>query len=222
MPTIFINFRNGDGDWAAKLIRDTLAGRLGEENIFLSSDSIPLGTQYPDTLTEKARTCDALLALVGPDWLTIAGADGRPRLFADGDWVRREIATALAAGRRVAAIRLDDAPRLRPDDLPPDIRELADRQDARINRRQFDHDIAGLEQALMEIIPGLTAKSRPGRVKVSGKFDIGKGRNWHVHGADIAESDRDVEVDIDMRMEEGEDIEVVELKERQRGKGDRG
>src|ERR1700730_6956401 len=142
MTMIFINFRNGDGDWAAKLIKESLTRRFSENSVILSSDSIPLAARFPDVLTESARTCDVMLALVGPRWLDGTGPGGRSPLFADGDWVRREIATALAAGRRVAAVRLDGAPRLVADDLQPDIRELAGRQDITVNRRSSDIDIA--------------------------------------------------------------------------------
>ncbi len=145
MTTIFINFRSGDGDWVAKLIKNSLARRFGTDTVFLSSDSIPLGARYPDLLTRSASTCDVMLALVGR--LSGAGPDGRPPLFADDDWVRREIAAALAAGRPVATVRLDGARRLIAGDLPPDISELANRQDITLDRRSYDADIAQLEES---------------------------------------------------------------------------
>ena len=112
MPKIFINFRNGDGEWAAKTLWTVLERRFGKENVFLSHESIPIGAPWPDALLENARTCDAFLALIGPKWLTIEGTGGRPRIFADDDWVRREIAAALAAGRTVAPILLGSPPGL--------------------------------------------------------------------------------------------------------------
>jgi TIR domain len=161
MAAIFVNFRNGDGDWAAKLIRDRLARHFGTEAVFLSSDSIQLSDRFPDVMLDKARTCDVLLALVGPSWLTITDDDGQARLFADDDWVRREIAAALAAGRPVAVILLNYTPLPAPEDLPEDIRELAYRQGHRVSRRQFDTDMNGLENALMSAIPGLTPTEEP-------------------------------------------------------------
>ena len=152
MPRIFINFRNGDGEWAAELLRVKLAHRFGAGSVFKSNYSIGLGADFPIALETAARTCDVLLALVGPEWLTIKGEDGRPRIFADGDWVRREIATALAARRTVAAVRLGHTPLLEPGDLPADIRELANHQGWRLDRRQFDADYAGLEEALVKVV----------------------------------------------------------------------
>lgn len=156
MPRIFINFRNGDGEWAAKMVQMVLEQRFGEGSVFLSHESIKIGQRWPDALLENAATCDVFLALIGPQWLSIPGRDGRPRIFAAGDWVRREIATALAADRIVAPVLLGDTPRLRPDDeLPPDIRGIVDRQGPRLDVRKFDDDLAGLERELMEIIPEL-------------------------------------------------------------------
>ena len=43
MPTIFLNFRNGDSDWAAKALRIVLEQRFGRDQVFLSHDSIPIG-----------------------------------------------------------------------------------------------------------------------------------------------------------------------------------
>jgi hypothetical protein len=203
MTTIFLSFRNGDGDWAAKLIRDTLAARFGKRSIFLSSDSIKLAERFPDVLIQKASTCDVLLALIGPDWLNGTDVDGSPRLFADDDWVRREVATALAAGRPVAAVRLDGASRLMPDDLPADIRELASHQDTKLDRRTFDGDIARLEEQLMEIAPGLTPKPTAGAVTVKSEIEIEDGEDVHATGADLPATDRPVKVDHRMKMRKG-------------------
>lgn len=153
MPRIFINFRNGDGEWAARLLKEKLVQRYGKHNVFLSSDSIALGDDFPAALENAARTCDVLLALVGPSWLTITDEHGNQRIFAEDDWVHREIAIALAADRIVLAVLLGNTSQLKPDDLPDDIRELANRQGWRLDRKQFEADYAGLEERLMEEVP---------------------------------------------------------------------
>jgi hypothetical protein len=156
MARIFINFRNYDGDWAALAMRNTLAERFGAREVFLSSFSIQLAAHFEDELLRHARDCDVMLALVGPRWLTITGADGQPKLGAADDWVCREIATALAARRRVVPVLLSGAGRLRAGDLPPAIAGLAALQGCRLNRPQYFTDIDGLERDLRALIPGLT------------------------------------------------------------------
>lgn len=212
MTRIFINFRNGDGDWAAKLVKDSLSRRFGNESVFLSNDSIPLAARFPDVLTESAQTCDVMLALVGPRWLGGGGPVDRSPLFADSDWVRREIATALAAGRPVAAVRLDGARRLIADDLPSDIRELAARQDITLDRRSYDTDIARLEEQLMEITPGLTPEPRRGSVTAKSNVEIEDGEDIDVVGAQMPAADRPVGVEHRLRMKKGKRVTSTALR----------
>ena len=94
MEPIFINFRTGDQDMAAPFLRDYLVSRFGEGVVFYSSQSIRIGDDFPAELLAHAAGCTVMLALIGPSWLTIAGANGQPQRADPGDWVHREIATA--------------------------------------------------------------------------------------------------------------------------------
>jgi hypothetical protein len=222
MPKIFINFRNGDSEWAAKMIRTALEHRFGEGSVFLSFDDVPIGSQWRDTLLENARSCDVFLAIIGPNWLTMKGKDGRPRIFADDDWVRREIAVALASGRAVTPVMLGNTPRFESGDgLPDDIRGLADKQGARLDVRQFEGDYAGLERKLMEVVPSLNQRRQGNRVNVDSTLEVGtlKGR------VDIVKTDKaeGVNVKSKARVDDlDESGEFTVLNERVRGKDDRG
>jgi hypothetical protein len=153
---IFINFRSGDQDMAAPFLRDYLESRFGEGVVFYSSQSIRIGDDFPTELLEHARGCAVMLALIGPRWLTIAGADGQSLLAKPDDWVRREIAIALAAGRRVVPVLLGDAPRLSGrNGLPDDIALLADKEHCYLRRRSLASDLAALEGELVKITEGL-------------------------------------------------------------------
>jgi hypothetical protein len=228
MAKIFINFRNGDGEWAAKMIRTALEHRFGEGSVFLSFEDVPIGSQWRDSLLENARSCDVFLAVIGPKWLTIEGKDGRQRIFADDDWVRREIAVALAAGRAVTPVMLGDTPRFKSSDgLPDDIKGLADKQGARLDVRKFEGDQAGLEKKLMEVVPDLNPRRQRNKVNVDSKLVVGtlKGTvnivktDGEAEGLDVT-SDAQVET-----IEENAEFSVlneVAAEDFARGKDDRG
>lgn len=226
MPKIFINFRNGDGDWAAEVLGVVLEQRFGKDQVFLSRRSIPIGEQWPDALLENARTCDVFLALIGPRWLTIKGEDGRPKIFDEHDWVRREIAAALTADRVVTPILLGNTPRLDPaGGLPDDIRDLASKQGPRLDVRQFDDDYAGLERKLMEIMPGLKPRPLRAGIQIDSNFEAKE--MDHSHAA-VVHAPRGVADGLKIRskarvgrMTEST-FDVLDEEERDQGKGDRG
>jgi hypothetical protein len=225
MPKIFINFRNGDGEWAAEALRVVLEQRFGKDHVFLSHESIPIGAQWPDVLLENARTFDVFLALIGPKWLTIKGTDGCPRIFAEHDWVRREIAAALAAARSVTPILLGDTPRLDPASvLPDDIRDLARKQGPRLDVRQFDDNYAGLERKLMEIVPGLRPKLPRASIQVNSDFEVNKMDNSRAVIADVPQGADGLEVTSKVRADQmrKSSVTVLKMEENDRGKEDRG
>jgi TIR domain len=222
MALIFINFRNGDGQWAAKLLKNTLTQRFGPDSVFLSSDSIRLAAKSSDALLEAARDCDVLLVLVGPQWLTITDGTGQRRLFNSDDWVRREISTALTSGRKVATVLLNDTPQLTADQLPADIRELADRQGVRLSRRRFDTDVEDLGKSLMEIVPRLRPAKAPPGVNVDMKLVVGTSVGSEIVMADIAESSYPVTIKGDARINEARETKFTGARTgTRRGKGQR-
>lgn len=159
MHKIFINFRTGDQDVMAPVIKDWLDRQFGDRFAFYSSTSIPAGNEFPEALLAEASQCEVLLALIGPSWLTLAGADGIPRLRQPDDWVRKEIATALAAGRRVVPVLIGDVRRLAEDQLPGDIAALGRLESVRIRRTDLENDLIRLRDELMTLIPGLTVRT---------------------------------------------------------------
>lgn len=81
-------------------------------------DAIQVGQGFPAVLQERIGSCDALLALIGREWLTIAGPDSRRRLDDPDDIVRMEITTALTRGIPVFPA-VDSGPGIRSGDSVP-------------------------------------------------------------------------------------------------------
>lgn len=155
--SVFISFRNGDEGFAPELIKTALAQEFGADQIFLSRDSIPPGTEFPHELRDRARNCQVLLALIGSRWLTMTDSTGRRKLAKRNDWVRMEIAAALNAKRTVIPIMLNGTPRLVAADLPANIRRLAGLQELRVDRGSVTGSTQRLRERLMELIPALAS-----------------------------------------------------------------
>ncbi|MCH7231052.1 toll/interleukin-1 receptor domain-containing protein [Glycomyces sp. L485] len=152
---VFVNFRNGDGQQAAAHLYDALVDRYEPEQIFRSSETIPAGDDYIKALTAAPATSETTLSLIGPRWLLAEDSRGRPRLADPDDWVRREIRTALEAGRRVIPVLLDDARPLNGDELPDDIAALARNQYLRWYSRDTSGSFRTIAERLESLVPGL-------------------------------------------------------------------
>jgi hypothetical protein len=68
---------------------------LGLENVFLDVNSIAPGLDFVDVLTDQVSSCDALVAIIGRDWVSAVDKDQRRRLDNPNDFVRIEIEAAL-------------------------------------------------------------------------------------------------------------------------------
>jgi TIR domain len=143
---VFLNYRSGEHKPLVKALRRELASQLGQDKVFMDYWSMKPGVRYPDALRAGVQRCRALLVIIHDGWLE---ALRTPR---DGpDWVHDEIAMALELGKVVIGVYFDGAPRLFMEDLPPDIRELALRQDCRIGWRDGNLD-DDLDRLVREVL----------------------------------------------------------------------
>ncbi|WP_435282187.1 toll/interleukin-1 receptor domain-containing protein [Streptomyces koelreuteriae] len=163
MPDVFVNYRTGDEESAATMIARELSRRFGPEQIFFASDSIDAGRRFPMELVRAVEECKALLAVIGPRWAEVQGADGRPALEAEQDWTRREIQTALDRGILVIPVLIGKATRIDRAVLPDDLRELADCQYRRFDHRNAESDLTALGDTLARLLPDLGAVDRNAR-----------------------------------------------------------
>ena len=92
---IFISYRRGDLEGQARALSIELANYTDANSIFMDVDSIALGRDFRQSLQESLKSCEAVLALIGPGWLDARDAAGRRRFEDPDDYVRQEIAVAL-------------------------------------------------------------------------------------------------------------------------------
>ncbi len=116
--------------------------------------SRPPGEDFRARLDRELQSCAALLAVIGPEWLSAVTADGGRRIDAEGDILRHEIAVALRRDILVIPV-LFETPMPRSRELPDDIRALADRQAQTVNHARFTTDVMGIVFALRPVLqPG--------------------------------------------------------------------
>lgn len=184
---VFISYRREDSGGYAGRIYDRLAGVLGSDNVFFDVDSIAPGVDFVDTLSERVGRCDALVALIGKQWLTIADADKRRRLDDPSDFVRIEIEAALNRGIRVIPVLVDGATLPNSRDLPPSLQKLPRRQGIEISLARFDSDVERLNRALAELEEelsrGISAGSDRARASAPAKDDGPAPDRLHVGSA---------------------------------------
>ena len=145
---VFISYRREGSAASARLIRNGLARSLGRQNIFFDVDSIPLGTDFTETLNQRLAACHTLIAVIGKDWISTRDQENRRRIDNPGDYVRVEIETALMRGIPVVPTLVQGASMPRPDDLPESLKKLTDMQGIELSDLNFNSDIKRLINGL--------------------------------------------------------------------------
>jgi biopolymer transport protein ExbD len=120
LPFFFISYRRSDIPTSAALVYDALVRHCSRRHVFLDIDTLVAGDDFPHLIRSTIAKCDCLLAIVGPNW----ASGSPPRILAEGDFVRLEIAEALKQRKPIVALYFD-AQKITPEALPADIWRFA-------------------------------------------------------------------------------------------------
>ena len=156
---IFISYRHQETAWPAQQLYDVLVEHFPREQVFKDIDNIGPGEDFVERITAAVESCDALLALIGPEWLTITNKKGQRRLDDPDDFVRLEIEAALTRSVRVIPILVDGATMPRVEELPPSLAGLVRRQALEVSPARFDFDTSPLLKVLNEGRPSKNVSS---------------------------------------------------------------
>jgi TIR domain len=147
-PKLFISYRREGTAGHAGRIYDAISARFGDHNIFMDID-LPPGIDFVERIQQAVGSCHVLLVVMGPNWASLQGEEGTPRLAEPDDFVRLEVETAL---RRpdvtvipvlVAGARMPD-----PEDLPEGIRSLSRRNALEMSDLRWRFDLGRLMEVL--------------------------------------------------------------------------
>jgi hypothetical protein len=135
---IFLSYRRGDTQWAARGIYDRLVDRYGRRNVFRDLDAIPPGVRFREYVEKKISESDVLILLIGKAWASYADETGRRRLEQPRDPVRLEVEAALRLGLPIIPVRVEGAPMPTEGDLVPSIIDLLEFNAAEVSDSRWD------------------------------------------------------------------------------------
>lgn len=139
---IFISYRRDDSIVHARLIHNQLAARFGEDSVFMDIDDIDYGRDFAQAIDRHLDEADAVVAVIGPRWSELLHG----RLHGD-DYVRHELARALARDIRIVPVLVAKAPPPGAD-LPADLAPLRTLNGLTLDERSLKLHITALVETL--------------------------------------------------------------------------
>ena len=160
---VFLSYRRDDSAGYAGRLFDRLTAHFGTQHIFMDIDAIQPGEDFRKAIENAVGSCDAVLVMIGRRWLNAADSQGQRRLDHPRDWVRAEVASALANPKvRVIPVLVGDASMPSAQELPDDLKELAWRNAIELSDQRFQYDASKLIGVIesLGIQPTKTAASK--------------------------------------------------------------
>jgi hypothetical protein len=157
---VFLSYRRSDVPAHAGRLADALRQRLGSDSVFQDVAAIAPGRDFTAAIDRALDDADALLAVIGPGWLTAATPQGAPRLSEADDYVRLELARALARDVRVVPVLVGGATLPAATELTDDLKGLVRRQAVVLHDETWHEDVNGLVGSLRGK-PAVPATRRP-------------------------------------------------------------
>ena len=158
MARIFVSYRHSDAPAEADPIIAWLDHHF-EADVF-SDIRIEPGEKFLETIESELASVEAFVAVIGRGWLDAKDEAGKSRLDDTEDVLRVEIATALRRDIVIVPILVQDTAMPRKDQLPEDLRVLAEFQALRITPgpEQFRR---GMERLIERLESFLKPKAEP-------------------------------------------------------------
>lgn len=159
---LFVSYRRNDTGGRAGRLVDALVAEFGARNVFQDVDAMSPGHSFRDQIEAAITTSDALLIVIGPDWLGIDGAAGGRRIDSDDDFVRLEVVMALSLGIPVVPVLVGGATLPTRAELPADMSQMLDRHAVSIRDISWHQDVDDFARRLKgEARPATGTSRRP-------------------------------------------------------------
>ena len=151
---LFVSYRRNDTGGRAGRLVDALVAQFGARNVFQDVDALELGHSFRAQVEDAIATSDALLIVIGQDWLGVDDAAGGRRIDSEDDFVRLEVSMALSLGISVVPVLVDGAVLPTHTELPDDMSQMLGRQAVTIRDTSWHQDVG-------DVIRRLKGEDRP-------------------------------------------------------------
>jgi hypothetical protein len=146
---VFVSYRRNEAADTADNLHDSPVSRNSGHHVFVDIRSIPPGRDFVDEITARIADCDAVVALIGPHWLS--DADGRRRLDDPEDFVRREPEFAFGHSKPIVPVLIHGASLPEDRDVRESLRPLLRLQAIPAPRDYWTEAMQRLTDRLAEI-----------------------------------------------------------------------
>ena len=158
---IFISYRRSDSAGHAGRLYDYLKNYFGDERIFFDVDTIRPGVNFEQKISDELDNSEAMLVLIGNQWLDSSDKEGNRRLDNPHDYVRFEVETALGKNITAIPILLQGVQMPSANVLPDTLYDLSRRNAIRLNDDHWNSDcnfIAGILRNALNVSRSLQAQ----------------------------------------------------------------
>lgn len=172
MPvSVFINHRHEDARALGAGLHDVLGLKLPGDDIFIDVQ-IQKGDDYAEAIDRAIAGSNAVLVLIGSDWLTLRNDKGVRRLDEPKDYVRREIRTALRCNVRIIPVLFDGATMPKGSEVPADIAGFTRFQAARLSDAHWEAGVKEIIDAIEATRPSSPPRFRSLRRALLNPFNL--------------------------------------------------
>ncbi|MFA5949023.1 MAG: DUF4189 domain-containing protein [Hyphomicrobium sp.] len=147
---IFVSYRRDDSAGTTGRLYDRLIRTFPREKVFMDVDAAMHGLDFVRVLNDKIAACDAVVVIIGPDWLSATDKAGNRRIDNPQDFVRIEVSAALKREIPVIPVLVDGATLPSEDDLPDDLKPMVRRHAVQVRNTRFGDDANMLVSVLAQ------------------------------------------------------------------------
>ncbi|MDH5539343.1 MAG: toll/interleukin-1 receptor domain-containing protein, partial [Rhizobacter sp.] len=154
MPSIFISYRKEDTQGAAAHLFKNLSESFGPGAVHMDVTRNQHGRDVRQVIDEHLAASDVVLVIIGQDWVGARDQAGQRRLDSPSDLARIETAAALKRDLPVIPVLVQGAGMVQPDELPPELADLAFRNPVTLSQAKWGSDVETLVTLLQSLAHG--------------------------------------------------------------------